>query len=360
METRPAPDDAEVGLFAFTVFSQLQGAVTAGMIHLGDRLGLYTALAEADGPVSPAELAERTGLHPRWVEEWAHNQGAAHILDIGDDERVALSPAGIAVLADPDSPAYGVGSFHHLPESMAALDRLPESFRTGLGHDYDTGGPDVAEGIARGFEPWYRAHLVADVVPLLDGVADRLAGGGQALDLGCGAGGALMLLAEAFPAGRFRGYDISAHALEAAERRRAAADAANVSFHDPRVDPLPTDGSVDLALTLDCLHDMTDPRGAAAAVRAALADDGTWLIVDIKARSSYAENVARNPMAALMYGTSVLSCLSSALSEPGGEGLGTLGLTPEVAREITEQAGFTRFRKLPVDHAVNAFYEVRP
>ena len=122
----------------------------------------------------------------------------------------------------------------------------------------------------------------------------------------------------------------------------------------------PTDHSVDLVTTFDCIHDMTHPQEMMESIRAALADDGTWLLVDIKALDTFEQNVRKNPMASLMYGISVLSCMSSALSEPGGAGLGTLGLSANGARQMAERAGFTRFRKLDVDHAINAFYEVRP
>ncbi|HRE01833.1 MAG TPA: hypothetical protein PLV68_11080, partial [Ilumatobacteraceae bacterium] len=132
------------------------------------------------------------------------------------------------------------------------------------------------------------------------------------------------------------------------------------SFADPRQQPLPGDGSVGLITTFDCIHDMTHPQQMIEAIRAAISDDGTWLLVDIKARDGYSENAQKNPMAALMYGISVLSCMSSAMSAPDGAGLGTLGLSERVAREMATAAGFTRFRKLDVDHSVNAFYEIRP
>ena len=164
----------------------------------------------------------------------------------------------------------------------------------------------------------------------------------------------MLLLAESFPASEVAGYDISQHALERARARLAASGLVNASFHDARHSPLPDDGSLDLVTTFDCIHDMTDPGGMMAAIRAALRDDGTWLLVDIKALDTFAENVARNPMAPLMYGISVLSCLSSALSEPGGAGLGTLGLSAGRAEAMARDAGFTRFRRLPVDHAINS------
>lgn len=353
-------DPIQVGLFAYRVFSKLEGAVTSGMIHLGDKLGLYRALAAAEGPLTTAELAERTGLQERWVREWAYNQGAAEIIVVDTEERLSLSPAGVAVLGDPDHESFGAGTFHHLPQTMATLTALPDAFRTGIGLDYDAHGPDCAEGVARGFEPWMRAHLLADVVPALEGVEDKLRAGGSVIDVGCGAGGVALTLATAFPGSQVRGYDISQHALERARQRRAEGGVANVEFLDPRQSPMPTDGSADLVTTFDCLHDMTDPAGMAAAIRAAIADDGTWLLVDIKAHDTFAENVERNPMASLMYGISVLSCMSSALSAPGGAGLGTLGLSEGRAREIAGAAGFSRFRPLAVDHPINAFYEIRP
>jgi SAM-dependent methyltransferase len=167
-------------------------------------------------------------------------------------------------------------------------------------------------------------------------------------------------MAEAFPTSEFHGYDISRLALERAGRRRGECGLTNAHFHDARDEPLPADGSVDLVTTFDCIHDMTHPQQVMEAIRAALRDDGVWLLVDMKARDSFAENAAKNPMAALMYGVSVLSCLSSSLSEPGGAGLGTLGLPESRARAMAEEAGFTRFRRLDVEHPINAFYEVRP
>ena len=357
---RGALDPEEIGLFSFQVFSQLSGAVTAGMIHLGDRLGLYRALAGADAPLSTHELAERLGLHERWVREWAYNQGAARVVEVDADERLSLTDVAAAVLADPDHPAFAMGPFSHLPGDMAMLDHLPESFRTGIGFDYDAHGPACAAGIARGFEPWMNTFLLPDVVPQLEGVEERLRAGTTVADVGCGAGGMAMLLAEAFPASDVHGYDISEHALDLAHRRREERGIDNVAFHDPRVDPLPDDGSVGFVTTFDCIHDMTDPASVIAAIRAALAPDGTWMLVDIKALDTYAENVERNPMASLMYGISVMSCMSSSLSEPGGAGLGTLGLPAAKAERLARDAGFTRFRALDVDHPINAFYEIRP
>jgi 2-polyprenyl-3-methyl-5-hydroxy-6-metoxy-1,4-benzoquinol methylase len=359
-----AVDPDRLKLYSFQLFTKLEGAVTAGMIHLGDQLGLYRAMREAARPLTSGELAAACELHERWVREWAHNQAAAKMIEAHSDAdgitRFSLTPEAAAVLATPDHPAFGMGMFHRLPQTMRALEHVRDSFRHGVGHDYDSHGPEGAVGIERSFEPWNRAHLLPTVLPALEGVVDRLHQGIHVADVGCGAGGAVLLMAAAFPNSRFRGYDISQHALERAHSRLADAAVGNASFHDPRQHPLPDDGSVDLITTFDCIHDMTHPQEMIVAIRQALHDEGTWLLVDIKARDTFVENVQKNPMAPLMYGISVLSCMSSALSAPDGAGLGTLGLPESKAREMAAAAGFTRFRKLDVDHSVNAFYEVRP
>ena len=350
-------------MFTFQVFSKLEGAFTAGMIHLGDRLGLYRALADADSPMTSIELAEQVGLQERWVREWLANQAAARLIEheaveVGD--RFSLSGEARAVFASPEHPAFGMGMFHRLPATMGALELMPEAFASGMGHDYDSHGPQGAEGIERSFEPWNNANLIRKVLPAMDGVIERLSEGATVVDVGCGAGGAVMLMAEAFPNSTFVGYDISQHALERADLKLAESGLTNARFADPRHDALPADGSVDLVTTFDCIHDMAHPQPVIEAIRGALADDGHWLLVDIRAAETLAGNIESNPMASLLYGVSVLSCMSSALSEPGGAGLGTLGLPASKAEEMARAAGFDRFEALDIQHPLNAFYEIRP
>ena len=359
-QTEPDPD--RLKMFSFGVFTQLSGAVTAGMIHLGDRLGLFVGLAELGDPATTQQLADHVGLDERWVREWAHNQAAARVIDVdttASPERFSLSPEAVAVLASPDHVAYGMGMFHRFPQTMAALDHMPESFRSGMGHDYDSHGCEGAIGIEKSFEPWMRHHLLDTVLPALDGVVERLDAGATVIDIGCGAGGAVLMMAERFPNSTFVGYDISAHALERANERLATSGVSNARFVDPRDEAMPTGGVCDLVTTFDCIHDMTHPQEMMSAIRDAVSDDGTWLLVDIKGRSSFAENVEKNPMASLMYGISVLSCLSSAMSEPGGAGLGTLGLPAEKAEQMARTAGFSNFRRMDIEHSTNSFYGVR-
>jgi 2-polyprenyl-3-methyl-5-hydroxy-6-metoxy-1,4-benzoquinol methylase len=353
-----ALDIERLKVFSRRLFGLLEGAVTSALVHLGDRLGLYRALA--GGPATPAELARRTGLHERWVREWLYNQGAAGLLEADGEGRFALSPEARAVLAEEHHPAFGCGCFSQLPQTLAVTERLAESFRSGIGLPYDAFGPEGARGVERGFAPWYRNFLVPVALARVPGLRERLAGGARVADVGCGAGVALIELAKAFPASEFHGYELSRHALERAEANRAEAGVANVHFHHVSEEPLPSDGRFDLVLTFDCLHDMTRPAEVMTAIRKALGAEGLWIVADVKAHPTWEENVEKNPMSALMYGLSVLTCMSSALSEEGGAGLGTLGLHEGLAREMARAAGFTRFRRMDVDHPINAFYEVRP
>lgn len=357
-------DPDALKMFSFNVFSKLDGAVTAGMIHLGDRLGLYSVLASADTPITSAELASRAALHERWVREWLHNQIAAKMVNVEDleasDPRVYLSPEAVAVLATPNHPAFGMGMFHRLPQTMDALNHMPQAFSTGIGFNYDSHGPEGAVGIERSFEPWNQAFFIPKVLPLLGGVSDALSRGVRVADIGCGAGGLALLIAKTFPNSQVVGYDISQFALDRARERQREEEVTNVEFVDPRESPIPQDGSFDFVCTFDCVHDMTHPQEMMNVIRKALSDDGTWLLVDIKAHDSLKDNVSKNPMAALLYGISVLSCMSSAMSEPEGAGLGTLGLSASRARQMATDAGFSSFTRLDVDHSVNAFYEVKP
>jgi SAM-dependent methyltransferase len=359
MSQASALDPEKLKGFAKQVFGSMSGAMTAAMIHLGDRLGLYRVLA-AGGPATSAELAQRTGLHERWLREWLYQQGAAGILDVESGERFGLTPEGRAVLAEENHPAFGAGFFTQLPAMLGVLGRIGEAFQTGIGLPYDAFGPEGAAGVERGFAPWFKNFLVPVAMGALPEVAQRLTDGAKVADVGCGSGVALIELARAFPLSQFHGFDISLHALSRARDAAARAGLANVAFHDAKSSPLPASGDFALVTTFDCLHDMTDPAGALRGVRAALAKDGTWLAADIKAHASYADNVAQNPMAAMMYGTSVLACMSSALSEAGGAGLGTLGLPCARLEAMARAAGFSQFRELDLGHPVNAFYVGKP
>ncbi len=353
-----AADPEKVGLFAFRVWGYKQGEMVALLIHLGDRLGLYRARAGC-GPVTPGVLAAETGLHERWLREWLRGNAAAELLESPDGEHFELAPEGAEVLvAEDTSLAFAAGAFT-APPDPGVLDDIADAFRTGVGLPYDRLGPAGAHQTERSLGPWARIALVPRIVPALDGVADRLAAGIEVADVGCGAGVALTALAEAYPTSRFHGYELSRHALDRAAERVQGLGLENVALHRRRAEELPDDGRFGLVLTFDCLHDMTRPADAVAAIRRGIGDDGTWLIKDIRCTGSW-DLDRRNPMLAMMYGFSITSCMSSALSEPGGAGLGTLGLSTDVAERMARDAGFTRFAVHDFDDPANLYYEVRP
>jgi 2-polyprenyl-3-methyl-5-hydroxy-6-metoxy-1,4-benzoquinol methylase len=330
------------------------------MIHLGDRLGLYRAMDGA-GPVRADKLAGLTGLHERWVREWLRGQAAAGLVSTDEGgEFFELAAEGAEVLArEDDSLAFAAGAFSGGAASPEVVDALAAAFRTGRGLTYDQLGPAAAHQTERMLAPWARLALVPEIIPALDGVAERLEAGARVADVGCGGGAAVRALARAFPASFFEGTDLSRLAIERAGAAASEAGLRNTAFRIERAEDLPAETGYDLILSFDCLHDMAHPGRAASAIRRAIADDGTWLIREIKSSGDWHQD-QRIPLLALMYGSSVSVCMSSALSEPDGAGLGTLGLPPDRVDELCRSAGFSRVRRHDFDDPANLYYEVRP
>ena len=354
-----APDPDKLVTMALRVWGYKQGEVISLMIYLGDRLGLYRALQGA-GPVTAAGLAARTGLHPRWLLEWLRCQAAAGLIDSADGEVFQLSPEGAALLADEETSVwFAAGAFYGCAATAQTVERLAESFRTGGGLSFDDLGADAAVRVERSLGPWSRLALVPAILPVLDGVTARLEAGARVADVGCGSGVTVLTLAAAFPRSQFDGYDPSRLAIERARHNLASRGLANVTFRHEAAEDLPADPVFDLVLTFDCLHDMPYPDRAARAVRGCLKPGGTWLIKEIRAGETWQDNLT-HPVAAMFYGGSVASCLPSGLSEPGGAGLGTLGLPPSRLEALCRDAGFSRFRLHDAADPANLYYEVRP
>ena len=345
---------------AFDLLGAMMVAARAsGLVALGLELGLYRVMA-SQGPLTSIEVAEKAGLHERWVREWLYAQSAAGVVSYLGDARFEVSDGVAALLADESSLLYMGGNFTTLPNQLSLLPRLGEAFHTGLGLTFDERGPGSAADVELLMGNWYGQVLVATALPQLDGVIERLREGAVVADVGCGSGIAILEMARAFPASTFHGYDVSVHALERAESRRAARGANNVTFHHVESEPLPSEPTFDLVTTFDCLHDMTRPVATVRAIRHAIVDDGVWFIVDIDCAPTFEQNLRRRRFATMLYSTSVYACLSSAMSEPGGAGLGTCGLSEPVLRELVGEGGFSRFRRLDIEHLINAFYDVRP
>jgi 2-polyprenyl-3-methyl-5-hydroxy-6-metoxy-1,4-benzoquinol methylase len=355
-EIRAVP--ARVEEVADRVIGYLSGMTVSAMIYVGDRLGLYKTMRET-GPVTSQQLASASGLHERWVREWLHTQASAGLVQYRGSERYELTPEQAVVLADEEHPAFAVGGFSLIFPLVQSWDRTFAAFKTGRGVPYNALGREHAEGEARFSGPWMKANLVPTILPALDGVVAKLERGGRVADVGCGSGRALLEMARAYPRSEFHGYDSSELAIGFAKENLAKAGLDNVSVRCAAAQTLVADSSYDFVLTWDCLHDMTNPLAAMAAIRGAIKPDGTWLIVDINGQPTPEENYA-HPLAGLLYSVSVLDCLSCSTSEDHGAALGTLGLPEAVARKMTAEAGFQRFTVHDFGNPLNAFYEVCP
>ena len=352
-----ALDQDAVKQFSFNVWTYKMGEQVALMIHLGDRLDLYRTLQGA-GPLTSDELAERAQLDERFIREWLLGQAAARLIVRHDDGRFELTDVQAAVLADEDeSLAFAAGAFRGGTDP-AGVDALADAFRTGRGVTYEQQGIAAAVGLSRMTGPWSRLALISVILPALDQVVAKLEAGATVIDVGCGAGVTASTIARAFPNSRCIGYDPSTIAIALAEERAAADGLDNLEFVNDTAEALPADGGADLVLCFDCLHDMPRPDRALSAIRGALADDGTLLVKDIRSTGDFDKD-RRNPLLALFYGFSVASCLQSACSEPGGMGLGTLGLYPERMKQLVTDAGFATFIQHDLDDAANLYYEAR-
>ena len=350
-------DQDELKRLGFAIWSYKMGEQVSLMIHLGDRLGLYKHMAGA-GPMTSDELAGNSGTDERIVREWLLGQAAAKLVDRHDDGRFELTAVQAAFLADEaNSLSFAAGAFRGGTESQH-LDALAESFQTGLGVTYEQQGTAAAAGLARMTGPWSRLALTSVILPALGGVVDKLEAGATVVDIGCGAGVTCTTIAAAFPNSRCIGYDPSSIAVGMARESASEAGVDNATFIEAGAEDLAADTNADLVICFDCLHDMPFPDRAASSIRAGMADDGTWLIKDIRSTGVF-EKDRRNPLLAMFYGFSVASCLQSALSEPGGMGLGTLGLHPERVKELVTEAGFSSITQHDFEDAANLYYEVR-
>jgi len=334
--------EAAVQEFVNKAFGDIGGALTASLVVIGDKLGLYRALAPA--PLTPAELAKRTKTAERYVREWCAAQAAAGYIEYDPATgRYTLPEAHAIALTDEQSPACVLGGFQGMTAATRATPQIIDRFRTGNGlgwHEHDT---NLFEGVERFFRPGYNAHLVAEWIPALEGVEAKLKAGGRVADIGCGHGASTIILAKAFPRSTFVGFDYHAPSIESARRRAEEAGVVNrVSFEVASAKDFPGRGAYDLVAFFDCLHDMGDPVGAARHVRETLAPDGTWMLVEPFAHDRVEDNL--NPIGRVFYSVSTLVCTPASLSQEVGLALGAQAGEGRL-RQVLEKAGFTRIRR---------------
>ena len=342
--------DAVLGRFV----ADLGATTAAANIVIGDRLGLYRALAE--GPATPSELADRTGTAERYVREWLRGQAAdGYVEREASAERYSMTPEQAFAFADPAGLALP-GAFQLAAACIRDEAKITRAFREGVGVGWHEHDPDVFTGCERFFRPGYVANVVSAWLPALDGVVQRLTAGTTVADVGCGLGTSSRLIAEAFPASMVVGFDYHDESIRLADKAAAEAGlAGRVRFEVASAAAFPGTG-YGLLTTFDCLHDMGDPLGAARHIRQSLTSDGTWLVVEPYAQDTVAGNL--NPVGRVYYNASTFLCVPNALSQPGGYTLGAQAGEAAI-RQVVTDAGFTRFRRA-AETPFNLVYEVRP
>jgi 2-polyprenyl-3-methyl-5-hydroxy-6-metoxy-1,4-benzoquinol methylase len=350
-----AVDEGKLMEFLGKFVGDLGATVSAGSVVLGDRLGLYRALAQ--GATTPGDLAARTSTNERYVTEWLHGQAAGgYVTYDATTGTYSLTEEQAFALTDPNGAVFLPGAFQLALGALKAEHRIEKSFRTGEGmgwHEHDT---DVFVGCERFFRPGYLANLVPAWIPALEGVEAKLTAGARVADVGCGHGASTVLMAQAFPASTFVGSDYHEGSIEQARKQASDAGVADrVTFEVASAQSYAGTG-YDLVATFDCLHDMGDPVGAARHVRESLSPDGTWLVVEPAAGDDISDNL--NPVGRLYYSFSTLLCVPNALSQNGGMALGAQAGEAAI-RKVTTEAGFTRFRRA-AETPFNLVFEVRP
>ena len=351
----PAIDMNKLNSFIGQFVTDLGAAVHTGMVVIGEKLGLYKALAR--GAMTSAQLAAKTETDERYLREWLASQAAGGYVTYDEQtSQFSLSAEQAFALASEDSPAYLPGAFELALGSLAAVPRIAESFRTGAGMGWHEHADGVFHGCEKFFRPGYAANLVSTWIPSLQDTKAKLEAGARVADVGCGKGASTLLMAKAFPNSQFFGFDYHDKSIEAARefaRRDGVAD--RVRFEIAKAKEFPG-GNYDLVAVFDCLHDMGDPIGAAAHVRQSLAKDGTWMIVEPFANDQLKDNL--NPVGRVYYSFSTLLCTPCSRSQEVGLCLGAQAGEKRI-RDVVAKAGFNRFRRA-TETPFNIVYEARP
>lgn len=350
-----AVDSKKMDEFIGRFVNDLGAAVHAGMVVIGEKLGLYKALSAH--PMTSAELSAKTATDERYVREWLASQAAGGYVTYDEKtNKFSLSEEQAFALATEDSPAYLPGAFQLALGSLAAVPRITDSFRSGAGMGWNEHEDDVFHGCEKFFRPGYATNLVSSWIPALDDVKDKLARGAKVADVGCGKGASSILMAKAFPNSHVFGFDYHDKSIEAAREsaiREGVAD--RVTFEVAPAKGFPGK-NYDFVSVFDCLHDMGDPVGAAAHIRKAVRDDGTWMIVEPFANDDLKDNL--NPVGRIYYSFSTLLCTPCSRSQEVGLCLGAQAGEKQV-RKVVNSAGFSRFRRA-TQTPFNLVYEARP
>ena len=349
-----ALDMDKLNSFVGQFVGDLGAAVHAGMVVIGDRLGLYKALAGQS--MTSAELAARTATDERYVREWLASQAAGgYVMYDPASGKFSLTEEQAFTLADESSPAYLPGAFELALGSLAAVPRITEAFRSGAGMGWGEHDESVFHGCEKFFRSGYVANLVSSWIPSLDGVQQKLEAGIRVADVGCGKGASTLLMAKAFPESQFVGFDYHDQSIAAARESAAQQGLRNVTFEVAKAKEFPGK-DYGFVTVFDSLHDMGDPVGAATHVLQSLGNDGTWMIVEPFAHDGLSENL--NPVGRVYYSFSTLLCTPCSRSQEVGLCLGAQSGEARI-KEVATLAGFSRFRRA-AETPFNIVYEARP
>lgn len=348
-------NEEKIHEFVGKAMGDLGAALTTSLVVIGDKLGLYRAMADSK-PVTSAELAEKTDTSERCCREWLAAQSAAGYVEYDATTGRYTLPAEHAIaLTDEESPACVLGGFQAMTAAMRAEPKVAEAFRHGNGLGWHEHDPNLFLGTERFFRPGYNANLIDSWIPALDGAKEKLERGATVADVGCGHGASTIIMAKAFPNSTFVGFDYHEESiLRARERAEEAGVADRVRFEVAAADQFP--GTYDLVACFDCLHDMGDPVGAARHFKSALKEDGNWLLVEPYANDSVEENL--NPVGRVFYSVSTLVCTQAGLSQGCGHALGAQAGETQLG-DVVREAGFTRFRRAS-ETPFNLIFDVRP
>ncbi|HZP00113.1 MAG TPA: class I SAM-dependent methyltransferase [Terriglobia bacterium] len=349
-------DQGKLEKFMEKAVGEMGAAINAALVLLGEKVGLYKAMAGA-GPLTSEELARKTGTSERYVREWLNAQAAGgYVTYDAATQRYTLPDEQALALAVEDSPAYLPGAFQVIASVIKDQPRIAEAFRTGAGVGWHEHDPDLFEGTERFFRPSYAANLISSWIPALDGVEAKLKAGAKVADVGCGHGSSTILMAQAYPKSKFVGFDYHGRSIEHAWQRATQAGVADrVGFQVAWAKGFPGK-DYDLVAFFDCLHDMGDPVGAAAHVRETLAPDGTWMIVEPYANDRVEENL--NPVGRMFYSASTMICTPASKAQEVGLALGAQAGEARL-RDVVTKGGFTRFRRA-TQTPFNLVFEARP
>jgi 2-polyprenyl-3-methyl-5-hydroxy-6-metoxy-1,4-benzoquinol methylase len=355
-QDQPAADPVLLQEFLGRAIGDLGATLSAALVVIGDRLGLYRAMSDG-APVTADELASRTATAPAYIRPWLANQAAGGYVEFDPaSETYSMTPEQVLALAVEDGPAFFAGSMQLALGILRDAPAIEERFRTGAGfgwHEHDAG---LFEGTERFFRPGYVANLVSTWLPSLDGVLTRLTAGGTVADVGCGHGASTILMAQAFPNSTFVGTDYHEGSVRVARRHAKAAGLEDrVQFEAADVSEL-AHGAYDLVTMFDCLHDMGDPEAAANTTRQALRPDGTLMLVEPAAGDHIEDNL--HALGRVSYAASTLVCTPCSLAQPGGRALGPQAGPARLTALLTG-AGFSRVR-LASQSPVNLVFEARP